>query len=509
MKDTLKDFFGDVITRKDSTDFYQVNMSKQIYKKIEELRFQFPYLWLINISVFEHEYDLVKLRFFFINVDQYYSFNLDIIQPQGIEALNLSKLFRNALPLQEQIEQDHNIRFYREFKTRPNISDDTFLGAQNISLETKSRLFPQVDEIQIQLQSELVYKCSVPRNLFKIGLEQIVRGESLSNNYRLLENYFSRRAPLFSFLTSHAIETSLGLDITDRSKAIRMILLEMGRINDHLVFLYDIANQFRQESLLASSLLWLKRLKSLYISFCGNENGTSVIRVGGVIKDMSQVWLTRTVNEIIWLENSIKKTYRNLIDKESFKSHFQFRLTSKNIGAQWGVTGPFARAIGINLDLRKLNPIYFYKDIDFEIPIGASGTGHDLLIVRIEEIFESFRIIIQVLDNLPTGALMSDSSHFYGDLKEVEGRLDEDSYRQAVETFLDFQNVDACSFFESGEGIYSMQFNMRENKIIDQKISTPFFPYSDLFERVIKGSQVERVLPLWSMLNIDMKEAER
>lgn len=54
-----------------------------------------------------------------------------------------------------------------------------------------------------------------------------------------------------------------------------------------------------------------------------------------------------------------------------------------------------------------------------------------------------------------------------------------------------------------------MQLGLHNNSVTHQKISTPSFPYSELFERVIKGSPIERVLPFWSMLNIDMKEAER
>jgi NADH:ubiquinone oxidoreductase subunit D len=83
------------------------------------------------------------------------------------------------------------------------------------------------------------------------------------------------------------------------------------------------------------------------------------------------------------------------------------------------------RASGLNFDLRKSQPFYFYQDIDFDIPVGIHGTAYDRYLIRLEEVHQSFRIITQVIDNLPLGAIVSQELELdYMGLKDYLSRLD-------------------------------------------------------------------------------------
>ena len=73
-----------------------------------------------------------------------------------------------------------------------------------------------------------------------------------------------------------------------------------------------------------------------------------------------------------------------------------------------GVTGPLLRAAGEPWDLRKVDPILAYGDLEFQIPVGTVGDGYDRYRVRVEEMRESVRIIEQALDGLPEGPWIAD-----------------------------------------------------------------------------------------------------
>jgi NADH:ubiquinone oxidoreductase subunit D len=288
-----------------------------------------------------------------------------------------------------------------------------------------------------------------------------------------------------------------------------MVLLELNRVLNHVQFLSEISYEFCMESLYRYSLIWLKRIQSLILSYTGNEFGINTIRFGGVTKDVSQDWLSRTINEVVWLEGSILSAYKNIIKNAYTKSSFDFQLISKKVAGAWSVTGPLVRAVGINLDYRKLSPFYYYNDVEFDIPIGVKGTGYDLLVVRVEEIFQSIKIIVQVLDNLPTGQIMNESINEHLYFKDGSMELDEDKYRESVKNYLDIKNVSGTQLLEGSNGLMSLTVNQSVNTVNRLKVGTSSFYLKTLFERVIKGSEVNIVKPFWSVLDINLKEAER
>jgi NADH-quinone oxidoreductase subunit D len=79
---------------------------------------------------------------------------------------------------------------------------------------------------------------------------------------------------------------------------------------------------------------------------------------------------------------------------------------------QWGLSGPIARAAGVEWDLRKSNPYSAYERFEFDVPTGTHGDVYDRYIVRMEEMRQSLRIIEQAIDNLPAGPFRSDNRKF-------------------------------------------------------------------------------------------------
>ncbi len=176
------------------------------------------------------------------------------------------------------------------------------------------------------------------------------------------------------------------------------------------------------------------------ISYSGNEFGLNLIRPGGTTLDLSQAWSSRMIDELSMLEKHLVALIKDYLLTLKFNENaLSFSLVEKEDVIKWGLTGPVARSVGVNLDLRKRDPFYFYQDVEFDIPMGVQGTLYDLFLVKIEEILQSSRIIVQVLDNLPTGNFISPElpTDFLHNLDQV----DEQNYKKSVENYLKSRDI--------------------------------------------------------------------
>src|SRR3546814_8254195 len=82
-------------------------------------------------------------------------------------------------------------------------------------------------------------------------------------------------------------------------------------------------------------------------------------------------------------------------------------VVSKEDALKWGFSGPMLRGSGIAWDLRKAQPYDVYDRMDFDVPVGTKGDVYDRMMVRIEEVRQSFRIIRQCLQQMPAGPIAS------------------------------------------------------------------------------------------------------
>lgn len=470
-----------------------------LFKKIKD---EFPYLWLFSLSLNKD-----VLSYVFVEMECHDKIVIEVnLVDKAVPSIQ--NIFRNAITYENCISKE-GVSFKGHLAKVDFYDEEKELGEVRFVKSIYNPMVGHTQKIKFKMIDDLVSGVRFESGQFHMGFEKVLRDESFHSVLRYTENYFHQKAPLWSFLLCHGAEQGTGIEVTDRAKALRMILLELTRINDHLFFFLNLSKQFHCEALYSACLVWIKRVRALFLSFSGNEYASSVIVYGGVVKDVSQIWLTRALSELIWIEDSIKKVDINLSSQASFRDEFSFRLFSKNLAAQWGVSGPVARAIGINIDYRKMDPIYFYGDIDFDIPLGALGTGYDLIRVRFEEIYQSIKIIIQVVDNLPTGKCLSLPTEDFLILKEAQEEPDIDYYKESVQINKIKNSFSENTFFEGGEGIYHLSLTSGVDTISHVTFSSPQTCFKDFFEKTCKGNGFDRVFSLWSILNINLKEVEK
>ncbi len=218
-------------------------------------------------------------------------------------------------------------------------------------------------------------------------------------------NYCS--APMNNIGWCKAIEDMMGIEIPDRAKALRMVLAELSRVIDHLVCIGTNA-----VDLGALTSFWFcfeqrERVYELFEKLCGARLTVSLTRIGGMAQELPVGWVTDCLETVKIIQANIEEVDRLLTKNKIWIERTRVCPVTKEDAIAWGYTGPCLRAAGVNYDIRKANPYYFYNDVQFEVPVGIQGDNYDRYLVRMEEMRQSLKIVRQVLDNLPSGSYTS------------------------------------------------------------------------------------------------------
>jgi len=240
------------------------------------------------------------------------------------------------------------------------------------------------------------------------GSEKLCEGEQ----YNQVITLFDRMDYIANFNNEHvyvrAVEKLMGMEVSERSEYIRVILCELNRIASHMLF---IATMGLDAGAMTPSMFCFRgreRIQGLFESVSGARMMHNYFRIGGLKEDVPDDFVAQ-VREVLEL---VKKDTEESDKLLSFNEIFLARL--KNIAVMsaedaidYGLTGPCLRASGVDYDVRKAAPYSVYDRFDFDVPIGLDGDCWDRYYLRVQEIYQSIRIVEQALDQLPDGEVTS------------------------------------------------------------------------------------------------------
>mgnify|MGYP003303506921 FL=1 len=240
------------------------------------------------------------------------------------------------------------------------------------------------------------------------GSEKLCEGEQ----YNQVITLFDRMDYIANFNNEHvyvrAVEKLMGLEVSERSEYIRVILCELNRIASHMLF---IATMGLDAGAMTPSMFCFRgreRIQGLFESVSGARMMHNYFRIGGLKEDVPDDFVHQ-VREVLDL---VKKDTEESDKLLSFNEIFLARL--KNIAVMsaedaidFGLTGPCLRASGVDYDVRKAAPYSVYDRFDFDVPIGLDGDCWDRYYLRVQEVYQSIRIVEQALEQLPSGDVSS------------------------------------------------------------------------------------------------------
>ena len=238
--------------------------------------------------------------------------------------------------------------------------------------------------------------------------------EKLSENmdYRQAIGYQDRTEYLAQFNAEltyvQAVEKLAGLVPPERAEYIRVILAELNRISSHFMFLGAFGTDL---GVLGTAFTYAFRerenLLDLFEEVSGDRLMYAYFRPGGVAWDVPNKFKERVKWVVKQALIGADDLDRLLTDNEIFISRtLGIGRISGADAINWGMTGPSLRASGVKFDLRKDEPYSIYDRFDFDIPTGKNGDSYDRYLVRLQEIRESAKIVLQAIDQLPDGPIL-------------------------------------------------------------------------------------------------------
>ena len=225
-------------------------------------------------------------------------------------------------------------------------------------------------------------------------------------------NYVS--TPLNNIGWILTVEKLMGIEVPNRVTYVRMIISELSRIMDHI-----ICNGILGVDLGAfSGMLYLfhqrERIYTIIENLTGARITTTFCRVGGMERDIYPGFQKEVKEVIVGLKPVIEEFDTLLVRNKIFNERTAgIGGISKEDALSYGFTGPNLRAAGVSHDVRKDEPYMFYDKVDFDIPVGTDGSVLHRILVRMEEMRQSIRIIEQLVDNIPSGSYHADVPHAF------------------------------------------------------------------------------------------------
>ena len=207
-----------------------------------------------------------------------------------------------------------------------------------------------------------------------------------------------------------AVEKLLGIEIPERAQVIRVMMCELQRIASHMVWLGTHALDIGAMTVFFYAFREREKILNLIEACSGGRLTPSYFRIGGLMMDLPAGFERRVKQFIDGFPKSVEE-FHTLISGNTI-----FQRRTKGVGyisaedaIDWGLTGPSLRGSGVAIDVRKTNPYCGYEKYDFDIPVEEDGDVWARYMVRMRELKESLKIVVQALERLRPGPVKADA----------------------------------------------------------------------------------------------------
>ena len=317
-------------------------------------------------------------------------------------------------------------------------------------------------------------------------------------------NYCS--APINNIGWHMTVEKLLGIEMPKRVDYMRVIMMELARIADHLVCNSVIAVDTGALTGFTYVFQDRERIYDIYEQVCGARMTTNMGRIGGFDRDFTPKF-HELLKDFLKTFPARFQEFSNLVERNRI-------FMDRTIGAgpisaeralNYSFVGPNLRAAGVDYDVRVASPYSSYQDFDFKIPIGTAGDTYDRFMVRQQEIWESLKIINQAYNNLPEGDFHADVPEFFLPEKaEVYNNMEALIYHFKI--VMGETDIPAGEVYHSVEGgngelgFYLVSDGGRTPYRLHFR--RPCFIYYQAYPEMIKGAVISDAIVTMSSMNV-------
>lgn len=318
-------------------------------------------------------------------------------------------------------------------------------------------------------------------------------------------NYCS--SPINNMGWEMTVEKLIGVQVPKKVDYMRVIIMELARIADHLVCNSVIGVD--TGALTGFTYMFQEREKiyELFEEVCGARLTTNIGRIGGFERDFSPTFHAKLKKFLAEFPAKFEEFDALLLRNRIFMDRtIKAGPISEQRALDYGFTGPNLRAAGVDYDVRVMNPYSSYEDFDFIVPVGTQGDTYDRFCVRQEEVRQSLKIIHQAYTNMPEG------KHFSPDVPEFYLPPKQDVYTKMEALIYHFKIVMGETPVPVGEVYHSVEGGNGELgfHLISDGGRTPYrlqfrrpcFIYYQAYPEMITGQTISDAVLTLSSLNV-------
>lgn len=317
-------------------------------------------------------------------------------------------------------------------------------------------------------------------------------------------NYCS--SPINNMGWHMTVERLIGCEVPKRAQYLRVIIMELSRIADHIVCDTVIAVDTGAMTGFLYLFQWREKIYEIFEEICGARLTTNIGRIGGMDKEFTEKAWAKLHAFMAEYPKALSE-FQALVERNRI---FMDRTVncgpiSAEMALAYSFTGPNLRAAGVDYDVRVMNPYSSYQDFEFNVPVGTSGDTYDRFMVRMAEMWESMKIIQQAIKNLPDGPIHADVPEFFLPAKE-------DVYSKMEALIYHFKIVMGETDVPKGEVYHAVEGGNGELGfyLISDGGRTPYrlhmrrpcFIYYQAYPEMIKGAMLSDAILTMSSMNV-------
>ncbi len=297
-----------------------------------------------------------------------------------------------------------------EMLARPPVLDSTEDRTMLINMGPQHPSTHGVLRLMLEIDGETIVRMMPDIGYLHTGIEKTCEAKFYQQVVPMTDR-IDYLAPMTNNLAyCLAVEKLLGLEIPPRAQWIRVMLNELTRINSHLVWLGTHALDIGAMTVFLYCFREREDVLRLFEAVSGQRMMTSYFRIGGLALEPPLGFFDRVKKFIDRFPSNIDE-YEGLLTNNPI---WGMRLKGvAHISAEdalaLGATGPTLRASGIDVDLRRDNPYSGYENFKFNVPVSKDGDVFARYIVRVQELRESQKMVVQALEGLPEGRIKADA----------------------------------------------------------------------------------------------------
>ncbi|GEL07519.1 NADH-quinone oxidoreductase subunit D [Salisediminibacterium halotolerans] len=347
-----------------------------------------------------------------------------------------------------------------------------------------------VFRLQLEVDGETIVRATPVMGYLHRGSEKLAEGFLYSQFIPYTDRLDYMNAMTNNYVYCAAIEELFDWEIPERAEYLRVITMELNRVASHLVwwgtYLLDIGAM--------SPFLYAFRDRETILDRLNEISGARMTfnyhRIGGVKWDAPEGWIEQVLETVKELRENIQEFHTLVTGNEIFQSRTigVGKLTKEQV-INWGLSGPIARASGVDIDVRKTEPYSVYDQFDFNVPTREEGDVYARYLVRIDEMFESLKIVEQACNNIPDGEIIHKKGKKLMMLKPPEGEV----YTRAEAS--------------KGEiGVYAVSNG--KNKPHRIKLRRPSFVNVAILQDLLEGDSIQNLVSIFGSLDVVLGEVD-